>query len=137
MVQLGLTADFKRQVLQWDSTTVHMEESRNLLGQSYLTNRKMREVVMQNAEPASTREATEIMVKIRDSTYSKAELKQVVNDSQLNAEQITLLLSLLKYFEDLSGGILGNWATDPVDLELKPYYRPFNSRYYLVPIINK
>ena len=47
MVQLGLTSDFKRQVLQWDGTTLHMKESSNFLGQSYLTNREMHEVVMQ------------------------------------------------------------------------------------------
>ena len=86
MVQLGLTDDFKRQVLQWDGTTVHMEESRNLLGQYSLTKREMHEVVMQTAEPASTREATERMVKILNSTYAKEYLEQVVNDSQLNAE---------------------------------------------------
>ena len=34
-------------------------------------------------------------------------------------------------------GTLGDWATDPVNLELKLYYKPFNSRYYPVPIINK
>ena len=32
MVQLGLTADFKRQVLQWDGATVHMKDPRSLLG---------------------------------------------------------------------------------------------------------
>ena len=32
MVQLGLTAGFKRQVLQWDDNTVHMKKSSNLLG---------------------------------------------------------------------------------------------------------
>ena len=33
MVQLGLTEDFKRQVLQWDGATVHRKERSNLLGQ--------------------------------------------------------------------------------------------------------
>ena len=37
MVQLGLTADFKRQLLQWNGAIVHRKESRNLLGQSDLT----------------------------------------------------------------------------------------------------
>ena len=92
---------------------------------------------MQTAEPASTREATEIMVKIINSTYAKADLEQVVNDSQINSEERTLLLSLIKYFEDLFDGTLGDWATEPVYLELKPDSKPFNSRYYLVPRINK
>ena len=108
MVQLCLTADFKRQVLQWDGTTVHMKDSSNLLVQSDLTNREMREVVMQTAEPASTWEATEQMVKILNSTYAKADIEQVFsNTSHLNAEERTLLLSLIEDFEDLFDGTLG------------------------------
>ena len=59
MVQIGITANFKRQVLQWDGATVHMKESIKFLGQSDPTKREMSKVVMQTAEPASTREATE------------------------------------------------------------------------------
>ena len=94
-------------------------------------------MVTQTAEPASTREATERMVKILDSTYAKAYLERVFNSSQMNAAERTLLLSLLGYFEDFFDGTLGNWATEPVDLELSPDPKPFNSRYYPVPRINK
>ena len=87
MVELGLTDDFKRQVLQWDGATVHMKDPRNLLGQYDLTTRKMREVAMQTEEPASTQEDTEQMVKIPDSNYVKADLDQVVaKTSHLDAE---------------------------------------------------
>ena len=34
-------------------------------------------------------------------------------------------------------GTLRDWDTDPIDLEIKPGYKPFNSKYYPVPIINK
>ena len=54
MVQLGVTDDFKRQVLLWDGNTVHMKEPSSLLGKSYLTKCKIHEVVMQTSEPAST-----------------------------------------------------------------------------------
>ena len=87
MVQIGLTADFKRQVLQWGGATVNMKEPRNLLGQFYLTKREMREVIMQTPELASTRDATERMVKILDSIYAKSDLEQVLdNASQINSE---------------------------------------------------
>ena len=55
MVNLGLTANFKCEFLQWDGTNIHMKDSRNLLGQSDLNKREMREMVMQTAEPASKR----------------------------------------------------------------------------------
>ena len=47
MVQLGPTDNFKLQVLQWGGATVHMKETRSLLGKSDLTKHNMREVVMQ------------------------------------------------------------------------------------------
>ena len=34
-------------------------------------------------------------------------------------------------------GTLGNWATDTVNLKLKPGSKPFNRRYYPIPKINK
>ena len=49
MVQLGLTADSKRQLLQWDDATVNMKGPRSFLGQSNLTKREMCTVVMQAA----------------------------------------------------------------------------------------
>ena len=71
MVHLGLTADFKRQVLQWDRAIVYMKETSSLLGQSDLTKSETREVVMRTVEPDSTQEATNRMVKILGSTYAK------------------------------------------------------------------
>ena len=83
---------------------------------------------MKTAETDSTREATDRMVKILDSTYAKADLKQVAdNTSNLNSEERTFLLSLLEDFKDLFDGTLGDLATDPIDLELAPYSKPSNS----------
>ena len=48
----------------------------------------------------------------------------------MKAEERTTLIRLLKYFEDYFGGTLGYWETDPVELELKPYSKPFNCKYY-------
>ena len=78
------------------------------------------------------------MVKILNSTYAKAELKKVANNkTQLNDEERTMLLSLLEDFEHLFDGTLGDWATEPGNLELNLYSKPFDSRYYPVPKINK
>ena len=46
MVQLGLTSDFKRQLLQWDGATLNMKEPSGLLDKSDLNKREMCEVVM-------------------------------------------------------------------------------------------
>ena len=77
-------------------------------------------------------------MKILDSTYANSDLEQVsVNETQLNAEEITQLLSLLQYFEYLFDGPLGDWDTEPIDLELKPYSNQFNFKCYQVHRINK
>ena len=138
MVQLFLSSDFKRQVLQWYGVTVPMKEPRGLLGQKYLTSREMCKVVMQTAETVPTREANERLMNSLGSTYAKADLQQVAaNTIPLNAEERTLLLRLLQYFEDLFGGTLGDWDIEPVNLEFNPYSKPFKYKYDLVPIINK
>ena len=93
---------------------------------------------MQTAEPVSTREATEILLKILDITYAKAYLKQVAyNSTQLNYEERTKLLRILEYFYEFFDGTLGDWDTEPVDLELNTYSKPFNCKYYLVTRISK
>ena len=80
----------------------------------------------------------DIIEKIIDITYEKADLKQVANNAtQLNAEERNKLLSLLKEFEDLFDGNLGDWDTEPVDLGQKPGSKLFNSKYYTVHRINK
>ena len=70
MVQLGLTTDFKHQVLQWDGETVPMKEPSGLLGKSDLNKHEMREVVMKTVEPASTIEGTVIYLRDRGATNS-------------------------------------------------------------------
>ena len=78
------------------------------------------------------------MIKILDIKYSKSELEQVAaNSTQLNYEDTTRLLGILNYFGDLFDGTLGDWYAEPVDLDLKPDYKPFNYKYYLVPKICK
>ena len=87
MVQLGLLTDFKRRLLKWDGVTVPIKEPRGILGETGLNNHEMWEVVMQNAELVSAREATERLMKILNITYAKADIKQVYdNATQMNAE---------------------------------------------------
>ena len=58
MVQPGLSDEFKRQVLQWDSATVPMKETISMIGQTDRTSCNMHEVVIHTAEPVYTREYT-------------------------------------------------------------------------------
>ena len=48
-VQIGLTVDFKCQVLQWDGVTVFMKEYISFIGRYDITKHDMRKVVMQTS----------------------------------------------------------------------------------------
>ena len=77
------------------------------------------------------------MEKIFDSNYAKAKLEQVAaNAIHMNSKDRTKLLRLLQYFEDLLDGTLGDWEIEPINLELKPYSKPFSCIYYPVPRTN-
>ena len=54
MVQLGLSADLKRYVLQWYCVTVPIKEPRGLIWKTDPTSREICEMLMQTAEPVST-----------------------------------------------------------------------------------
>ena len=49
MVQLGPIFDFKRQSLQWYVATVPMNQPSGMIGESDLSKREMRKVIMQTA----------------------------------------------------------------------------------------
>ena len=83
-------------------------------------------------------EATERLVKLINSTYTKKYLEQVAaNATRPNKEYITQLLRLLKYFDNLFDGTIWDWYTEPANLELNTDSKPLNCIYYLLPIINK
>ena len=94
-----------------------------MLGQTYTTSRKMRTTVIHTEEPVSTREVAEKLVKIFDRTYENADLEQVAaNKTQINPEERTQLLRILKDFDDLFDGTLGDWDTYPIPVSIR-YYR--------------
>ena len=115
MVQIGLSDEFKHQVLQWDSASLPTKDTIRLLGQQYLIRRNMNEVVIKNSEPESKREANEIMVNLIDSRYAKADLEQVASNAvQKNSDERINLLSLLNVFEEIFYDTIGLWDTEPL-----------------------
>ena len=92
--------DFGCQALEWDYTVVPMKEQVNVLGQPDLIKCEIWDIVMQNAEPAYTIEATDIVVNILNITYEKSNLDKVAaTEVQLDEYQHKRLWSLLTEFE--------------------------------------
>jgi hypothetical protein len=71
--------------------------------------------------------------------YSKADLQSVVRDNckHLSANQQKELLQLLKNYELLFDGTLGDWKTKPVSFQLKEGVSPYHSQALPVPKIHK
>ena len=88
-------------------------------------------------EPKSTEEAT--LVQILDANYKKADLQAVVMDncSHLSSKDKDKLLELLKELESLFDGTLGAWKTMPVTFQLKEGVKPYDSRAFPIPVVNK
>ena len=95
--------------------------------------KELRSTILRSIEPKSTKEATERVVKILDSKYEKANLKEIVaNAKNLDEDQKHMLLKLLKQYETLFDGTLGRWNTTPVNIELRPNSNPVNAKWYPV-----
>jgi hypothetical protein len=69
----------------------------------------------------------------------KADLQSVVRDNcrHLSADQQKKLLQLLKKYESLFDGNLGDWKTKPVSFQSKEGVSPHHGKAFPVPIIHK
>ena len=137
MEKLGIVLDFKAKSITIDEIILPMRNINSLTDRS-----KVKETwAISNAlahEPISTELATQRAVKILDANYTKADLQAVVtNCTQLNSVEQNKLLELLKKFEQLFDGTLGNWRTKPVSFQLKDGATPYHGRAFPIPKVHK
>ncbi len=90
-------------------------------------------------EPRSTQDATECAMRILNAKYSTADLQSVFRDNckHLSADQQKKLLQLLKKYELLFDGTLGDWKTKPVSFQLKEGASLYQGQAFPVPKIHK
>ncbi len=137
MQELGMDLVFSENVVTWEGTKIPMRDFKRL--KKYKLKSKELNVIIQGSdEPIVTEEATNRMLKILDSTYKKADLKEVIKKAiHLSEKERKELYNLLVKYEDLFDGTLGTWKTDPVDFELKENEVPHSQRHYPVPHLYK
>jgi hypothetical protein len=87
----------------------------------------------------STQDATKRCMRILDAKYQKADLQSIVRDNckHLSADQQKKLLQLLKKYELLFDGALGDWKTKLVSFQLKEGVSPHHGQAFPVPHIHK
>ena len=78
MVQIGLTAAFKDQLLQWDGSVLPMKEQSILIGQKRFSNYQYAQGENTDCINSPPPKATEIMINNIVITYTKVDLEQVV-----------------------------------------------------------
>ena len=86
---------------------------------------------MQTAEKYFTKEITKIMARILDSTYAKTDLEYVAAITvHINAKKSTKIIGLLKEIGYLFDGTIGEWDTEPANIEWNQDSRPFIGKFY-------
>ncbi len=108
MKEFVITLNFRDKMITIDETTLPMRDINKLQGSSML--HALRHNHSLAMEPQSTRDATKCATRILDAKYSKADLQSVVRDNfkHLKVDQQKKLLQLLKKYESLFDGTLGD-----------------------------
>ncbi len=114
MKEFSIILNFKDKMITINEIILPMRNINNLQGSSIL--RALRHNHSLAMELQSTQDATQRAMQILDAKYSKADLQSVVRDNykHLSADQQKKLLQLLKKYELLFNGTLGDWKTKPV-----------------------
>ena len=133
--ELEIVLDFRTSTIEIDSISLPMRNIDNLQEKSKINRAWAVNNSMRIDEPERTADLTDTAVKILDAKYEKADLPAIVEKdcAHLSLHQRIKLLQLLKEYEDLFDGILGEWDTDPVSLELKPDAKPYYGKPYPIP----
>jgi hypothetical protein len=136
MHDLGVKSDFQEKTITIDKILLPIRNIANLQLKPRIT-RALRENTCFAQEPINTHSATKCMVKILDAKYEKADLPAIIreNCSHLTATKQEKLLSVLRRFEPLFDGTLGDWKLPPVSFELKEGMQPYHGKPY--PILHK
>ncbi len=103
--------DFKDKMITIDEVKLPMWNINYLQGSSTLHALQLNHSLAM--EPQSTQDTTKNVTRILDTKYQKADLQSIIRDNykHLSADQQKKLLQLLKKYESLFDGTLGDWKT--------------------------
>ncbi len=124
----GIILVFKDKMMTINEVKLPMQNINYLQGSSTLCALKLNHSLA--IEPQSTQDVTKHVTRILDAKYQKADLQSIVRDNykHLSANQQKKLLQLLKKYESLFDGTLGDWKTKPVSFQLKGGVSPYHGQ---------
>jgi len=132
--ELKIKLDFDSHTVSWDNVTIDMKAPDALKKPEDLF-----ATFAQTQEPDPVKDSNKRVTHILDAKYEKADLPAVVDEQcpHLTEAERQALLDLLTEYEDLFDGTLGDFDTEPVNLELKPDAQPVHSRPFPVPRVHE
>lgn len=109
LADLKLDILFSKQTVSWEGIEIPMINFRTL--KKYKVNKQEFKAFIQNTqEPVVTEKATKRVVKILDAHYVPADLEAVAQGAtHLTDDQKIMLYNLLKKYETIFYGSLGDW----------------------------
>ena len=126
--ELNMNVRFSNGTIKWEDQLVLMKSFHKIWKNEYPTRKKPKATVLYSVESKATKEATDLVLKILDLKYKKANLSKVVEDADnLNKQQKRMLLKLLKQYNELFDSTLGKWKTALVIIKMRPDANPVNS----------
>jgi hypothetical protein len=137
MKKHGNILDFKDKMITIVEVKLPMQNINYLKGSRTLHALKLNHSLAM--ELHSTQDATKRVMQILDTKYQRADLQSIVRDScrHLSTDQKKKLLQLLKKYESLFDGTLGDWKTKLVSFQLKEGVSPYHGQAFPVPKIHK
>jgi hypothetical protein len=130
--KLGIIINFNDHKVTWDTETIPMKDRGTLSSVEALI-----DVYMIANEPQTLRDEYSQATKILDAEYKPASLDDVIKTYEnLHVEKQHQLKTLLKKYEHLFDGTLGEFNMDlvPISLQLMdPNCKPIHAREYTVP----
>jgi transposase InsO family protein len=132
LTELGINFLFDEGIMTWDNASVPMRnpdwfDAHNI---EAFEQSIWKEIFSTDPDTTESERIQEIL----DHKYSKADLEKVAKESTHlpHAEQ-QALLKLLKKYETLFDGTLGNWKMDKYNIELREDATPYHAKPYPVP----
>jgi hypothetical protein len=137
MKKYGIIFDFKDKMITVDEVKLPMQNINYLQDSSTLRALRLNHSLAMELQ--STQDATKRVTWILDAKSQKADLQAIVRDNcrHLSTNQHKKLLQILKKYELLIDGTLGDWKTKPVSFQLKEGVSPYHGRAFPVPKVHK
>lgn len=123
LCQLGIVLNFQTQEIKWGDGEIPMKPRDSAPETSFFIK-----------EPTSLLQEADRLSSINDAKYSKANLQEVVANTQgLTTSQQDKLHTLLHKFESLFDGTLGEWRNTEYHIDLKDDAKPYHAKPFAVP----